>query len=63
MRSTWPRAVFGSLAGIEKGVLERGGAAVDNENLFRPFALEAQPVRVFALAECSRRFGRSALYT
>ena len=58
MRSTWPRAVFDSLDGVEEGVLERGGAAVDDEDLLRPLALEAQAVGIVALAERRRRLGR-----
>ena len=43
---------------VEEAVLERGGAAVDDEDLLRPLAFQTQAVRIVALAKRRRRLGR-----
>ena len=50
---------------VEKAVFEGGGAAVDDEDLFRTFTLERESVGVVALAKCRgglRRIGQDRLH-
>jgi hypothetical protein len=47
----------GLIGRVVEAVLERGGAAVDDQDLLRPLPLELEPVGIVALAQGGRGLG------